>query len=67
MKGDRDNKQHAAEYMEGFYTIRQCMASGRWFLVDGSIILDQDFSTLHEAREWCKAHPADPDFEGKYA
>lgn len=66
MKGDRANKQKAEEYEEGFYRIQRCF-SGKWTVVDGCIGIDQVFDTLHDARQWCIEHPADPEFEGKYA
>lgn len=61
MKGDRANKVVATDYHEGFYEIVQ-MSDGNWSVFDDNIDLGKDFETLNEARAWCKAHPANPDF-----
>lgn len=65
MKGDRANKVQAEEYNEGFYRINR-RGTNLWTVID-DILEIRDFETLHEAREWCKAHPADPDFCGKWS
>lgn len=65
MIGDRANKQKATVYHEGLYEIR-CGSDGIWYIVDGSFQMEEDFKTLNTARQWCKDHPADEEFEGKW-
>lgn len=65
MQGDRARKQRATEYMEGYYRIQE-RGTGNWMIIDDCVHIGS-LPTLNEARSWCKSHPADPDFGGKYS